>query len=93
MAAVAKYQALRGFKFNGRDFERGDAISHDYIVEVAPEKLGTLLRTRFIGEPPDRQLSDMTMPELRDFAREVGLEGPLPRKKDDLVAEIESVRM
>lgn len=90
MAAVEKYQALRGFKFNGRRFERGDAVSHDLIVGVAPEKLGTLLRTRFIGYPPDRQLADMSMSELRDAAREVGIEGALPRRKDDLVDLIES---
>jgi hypothetical protein len=90
MAVVEKYQALRDFKFNGRKFGRGDAIAHDYIVSVSPEKLGTLLRTRFIAPPPDRQLEDMTMSELREMAREVGLEGPLPRGKKDLVAVIES---
>lgn len=90
MAVAVKYRAVRGFKFNGRRFEKGDAIDRAYIVDVAPEKEGTLLRTRFIELPPQNQIRDMDMAGLREFARTVGISGVLPRRKDDLIAEIES---
>lgn len=84
-----KYEVQRTMKFNGRSFERGDAISHDLIVGVAPEKLGTLLRTKYIA-PAATALSDLSMGDLRDHARDVGVTGPLPRSKADLVDAIES---
>ena len=87
---ITKYRVLRdNFRFNGVVYNRGDAIARDDILAVAPEKLGSLLRTRFIDEPPDQPLTDLGMDELRDLARDVGLEGPLPRRKSDLITAIE----
>lgn len=91
MAVVEKYEVLRTLKFNGRDFERGDAIDRAYIVSVAPEKEGTLVRTGFIGlAPHQRDLNKMTKAELVDFGRDIGATVDHNWRKDDLIDAIES---
>ena len=70
--SLAKYRVVRDMKFNGRQFKRGDAIARDYIMDTNPEKLGTLLRTRFIEEPPHVKLEDLSKEELLDIAADVG---------------------
>jgi hypothetical protein len=90
MAVAEKYRVTRDLKFNGRNFKRGDAIDRAYIVAVAPEKEGTLLRTRFIElAPHQRDLSKMRKPELVELARTVGLAVDPNWLKSDLIEAIE----
>jgi hypothetical protein len=90
MAVAEKYRVVRDFKFNGRDFQRGDAIERAYIVAVAPEKEGTLLRTRFIElAPHQRDLSKMTKSDLVELGRTVGATVDPNWRKADLIEAIE----
>jgi hypothetical protein len=87
---VAKYEVLRKMKFNGRNFERGDAIDRAYIVGVAPEKEGTLLRTRFIGLPAEvADLTKMLKADLVAHARKLDLKVDPNWRKTDLIDAIE----
>ncbi len=88
---VEKYRVVRDFKFNGRNFERGDAIDRSYIVDVAPEKEGTLVRTRFIELAPEmRDLTKMTKADLVEFGRTIGADVDPNMVKSVLVDAIES---
>jgi len=86
---VTKYRVLRDFKFNGRDFARGDAIDRDYIKSVAPHKEGTLLRTRFIDLPPTRDIDGMSKSALVDHAQAVGAEFSPSWRKDEILEAVE----
>lgn len=94
MAIVEKYRVRRPLTFNGRKFDRGDAIARSYICEVDPSKEGSLLRTGFLepdhvrtGDPD--ALDTLTKVELVDYARTVGIEGPIGSwRKADLVDAI-----
>jgi hypothetical protein len=87
-----KYPVLRDLKFNGRFYPAGSAIGRDAIFEVSEAKLGTLLRTRYIGDPGDKPLEDMSNAELRDHARDMGVTGPLPRSNQGLIEVIEGAK-
>jgi len=88
---VEKYRVTRDFKFNGRQFARGDAIDRAYIVNVDPAKEGTLVRTRFIElAPHQRDLSKMTKTELVEFGRNIGATVDQNWVKADLIDAIES---
>lgn len=87
-----KYPVLRDMKYNGRHYPAGSVITRDAIEKGPSYKLGTLLRTRYIGEPGDARLEDMKVDELRDHARSLGLTGPLPRRKVDLIEAIEGAK-
>lgn len=91
MVAAEKYRALRSFTFNGRKFETGDAIARSYILEVAPEKEGTLLRTGFIEAPnfTGSYLSRRKKDELVDFAETVGARVSSAWRKDEIIEAIE----
>ena len=92
MAVAEKYRVVRDFKFNGRQFTSGDSIARDFIVDVAPEKLGTLQRVRFIElDPLTRPLDKMTKTELIDYGREVGAKVDHKMTKADLVEAIKGV--
>ncbi len=87
-----KYPVLRDMKFDGREYAAGSAIGRETILSVNPEKLGILLRTRYIGDPGDLRLEDMNHSELRDHARDLGVVGPLPRSNADLIEVIEGAK-
>lgn len=76
-------------KFAGKVYRYGDSIARADIEKVDPGKVGTLLRTRMIEEPPTLTVEDMSMDELRAHARDIGVSGSLPRSKKDLRKLIE----
>lgn len=93
MPVIEKYQVNRSeLLFNGKRYNKGDAISHQEIVSVAPEKLGTLVRTRTIIEPPNRTLDDMTKDELIDYGHEIGANFQSSWKKADIAEAIEEAK-
>lgn len=80
-------------RWNGSLYGYGDTLTRDQILSVNPSKLGTLLRTKTIVEDErGTPLDSRTMADLRDLARDVGIEGPLPRAKADLISEIEGAK-
>ena len=84
------YRAMRDFTFNGRHISAGDRVERAWIVGVAPEKEGTLLRTRFIeavGFTGD-DLGRKSKPELVEFARTLGATVDPNWRKADLIEAI-----
>ena len=76
-------------KFNGRQFEAGDAIERDYIMDVQPQKLGTLLRTRYIEvDPVTRPVDKMTKAELVEYAADLGVEVSSSWRKDEILEAV-----
>ena len=92
MAVAEKYHVNKGFKWLGRQYDRGDAISRSTIladVRVGEARLGSLQRTGFISLV-NRPLDAMTKAELVDYGREVGAEVTPNMTKAVLVGAIES---
>lgn len=87
---ITTYQATRDFKFNGRQIHRDDAVKASTINAVSPEKLGTLLRTRFLVLPPQNAVADMNKAELVTFAETLGVTVSSSWRKDDILEAIES---
>jgi hypothetical protein len=83
------YQALRPFLFAGRQYERGDPVRRSTILDVSPAKEGTLLRTRFIGLPPEQHVARKTKAELVDLARTLDLKVDASWRKQELVEVVE----
>ena len=85
------FKALRDFTFNGRKIAKGDRVERSWLVAAAPEKEGTLLRTRFIEAVGFREPDDLekkTKAELVDFARTVRAKVDPNWRKADLIEAI-----
>ena len=93
MPVVEKYRVRQSFKWLGKQYQPGDAISRDTILsdaQVGESKLGTLQRVRFIEpDPQTRPLDKMTKSELVEYAREVGASVDPNWRKSDILEEIE----
>lgn len=93
MPVAEAYRVLHRFQWQGRWYDRGDAISRDAILsagEVGLSKLGSLQRTRFIDlDPVTRPLDKFTVDELIEHGRELGAEVKRGMRKTDLIRAIE----
>jgi len=80
------------FRFNGKLYDKGDPISVDEILSVNPGKLGTLVRTRTVVEPPDRELAGMKKDELIDYAHSLEVTVSSSWTKADIIEAIEGAK-
>lgn len=83
------YQALRPFLFAGQRYETGDPVRRSTILDVSPAKEGVLLRTRFIGLPPEQDVTRKTKAELVDLARTLDLSVDATWRKQELLEAVQ----
>jgi hypothetical protein len=95
MPVAEKYRVVKGFRWMGAAYERGDSISRAAFLadsRVGESRLGSMQRTGFIMlDPATRPLDKMTKADLVDYGREVGATVDPNMVKKDLITAIQGV--